>query len=394
MAATLEERFETGRNNFDLLRLLFAAMVVVEHAVILQGRAGDFWGRSGTTGEIGVDGFFVLSGFLVTRSYLRLGSLPRFAWHRFLRIMPGFWVCLLVCAFVVAPVAALLQGMPATAGLTGTPSAWRFLAADWFLVIGQYDIGGVLAAAPHEPSFNGALWTLTFEAFCYLLVAALGVVGVLRRRPWMVLALAAVLVVLTVLQENGVAVPLRDQTLRLTLMFALGALAHLYAGRIPMVGWVGVLALALVLYSAAAFPHNYRLLGAVPMAYVVFWLATTGTRFVSLRTDLSYGIYIYHWPVIQLLALTSLRWLPDWSFAPVAIAATLPVAAASWFLVEKPALARKHSPFPDRAAAWLTRPRRKVSRSVVDLPLPRRAADEVPGVAVSAAARRSPAGSV
>lgn len=303
MASTLEQRFGTGRNNFDLLRLLFAAMVVVEHAVILQGRAGDFWGRSGTSGEIGVDGFFVLSGFLVTRSYLRLHSLPRFAWHRSLRIMPGFWVCLLVCAFVVAPAAALIQGLPATAGFTGTPSAWHFLTADWFLVIQQYDIGGVLNAAPHEPSFNGALWTLTFEAFCYLLVAALGLVGVLSRRRWVVLALAAALIVLTVLQENGVAVPMRDMTLRLTLMFALGALAHLYAERIPMNTWLGVLALALVLYSAAAFPHNYRLLGAVPMAYLVFWLATAGTRFVSLRIDLSYGIYIYHWPVIQLLAV-------------------------------------------------------------------------------------------
>ncbi|OJY51606.1 acyltransferase [Pseudonocardia sp. 73-21] len=393
MASTLEQRFGTGRNNFDLLRLLFAAMVVVEHAVILQGRAGDFWGRSGTSGEIGVDGFFVLSGFLVTRSYLRLHSLPRFAWHRFLRIMPGFWVCLLVCAFVVAPAAALIQGLPATAGFTGTPSAWHFLTADWFLVIQQYDIGGVLNAAPHEPSFNGALWTLTFEAFCYLLVAALGLVGVLSRRRWVVLALAAALIVLTVLQENGVAVPMRDMTLRLTLMFALGALAHLYAERIPMNTWLGVLALALVLYSAAAFPHNYRLLGAVPMAYLVFWLATAGTRFVSLRIDLSYGIYIYHWPVIQLLALTSLRWLPDWSFAPVAIFATLPVAIASWFLVEKPALTRKHSPFPDQVAAWLTRSWRSETVVPVDLPLPRQAADDLLDVRVSAAGRRSPAGS-
>jgi peptidoglycan/LPS O-acetylase OafA/YrhL len=136
-----------------------------------------------------------------------------------------------------------------------------------------------------------------------------------------------------------------------------------------------VLSLVLVLVASAAFPDNYRVLGALPMAYLVFWFATAGRRFVSLRVDVSYGIYIYHWPVIQLLALTSLHWLPDWSFAPVAIFATVPVALASWFLVEKPALARKHSPFPDRVATLLTF-WRTAAPVPVELPTPRRPADD------------------
>lgn len=73
-------------------------------------------------GRFGLDGFFILSGFLVTRSFLALDPLPRFIWHRFLRIMPGFWVCLLVTTFVVAPAAALLHGLPALTPFTGEPS--------------------------------------------------------------------------------------------------------------------------------------------------------------------------------------------------------------------------------------------------------------------------------
>jgi peptidoglycan/LPS O-acetylase OafA/YrhL len=289
-------------------------------------------------------------------------------------------------------VAALIQGLPVTAGMTGTPSAWRFLAGDWFLVIQQYDIGGLLDAAPHEPSFNGALWTLTYEGFCYMVVAALGVVGLLRRRRWVVPALAVAIFALTVLHENGVVMPIRAQTLRLTLMFALGAVAYLYADRIPMRASLGVLALALVVAGAVAFPDNYRLLGAVPMAYLVFWLATAGTRFVSLRVDLSYGIYIYHWPVIQLLTLTSLVWLPDWAFVPIAIFAVVPVAVVSWFLVEKPALAHKHSPFPDRVADLLARPLRSLGIGAASptaatvMPNPRSADDDA-GVLEGAAVR-------
>ena len=53
--------------------------------------------------------FFVLSGFLISRSGLRSPSLGRFLWHRFLRIFPGYWVCLLICALVFGPLVAMYE---------------------------------------------------------------------------------------------------------------------------------------------------------------------------------------------------------------------------------------------------------------------------------------------
>ncbi|OLT06022.1 hypothetical protein BJF90_19280 [Pseudonocardia sp. CNS-004] len=232
---TLHGTFDPRRNSFDLLRLLFAATVAVSHGLVLQTGWQPKWGVS-TLGDFGLDGFFILSGFLVTRSFLTLDSFPRFVWHRFLRIMPGFWVCLVVVALAVAPAAALLRGLPATTPFTGDPSAIRYVIGNAGLLIVQYDIAGILVDRPRELSFNGALWTLFFEAFCYTVVAALGVLGVLRRRTWVVAGVAAVLAVLTVLQEAGLPVWLNDRVLRLLLVFLLGALAHLYAHRIPMHG--------------------------------------------------------------------------------------------------------------------------------------------------------------
>ncbi|WP_219412572.1 acyltransferase family protein [Pseudonocardia nigra] len=351
--ATLQDRFDPRRNSLDLLRLSFALLVAVAHGIAIHTGTQPEWGRS-TLGDFGLDGFFILSGFLVTRSYLTLAAFPRYAWHRFLRIMPGFWVCLLVVALVVAPLAALLQGLPVTAPFTGDPSALRYLAGNAALLITQYDIAGILAENATTYSFNGSLWTLTFEAFCYAIVAALGLLGVLRRRRVVVPIITSVLAVLTVAQEAGLPVFLNDRVLRLVFVFLLGATAYLYAHRIPMRASLAAVAAALFLVGVAAF-DDYRVIGAAPLAYVFLWLGTCLPWHWHMRADLSYGLYIYHWPVLQLLVLTGLAGVPTPVFVVTGLALTLLPAVASWYLVEKPALGHKHSPVPDRIAAALTR---------------------------------------
>ena len=363
---SLGRRFDPRRNHFDVMRLLLAGMVLLDHGVVL--RTGDHrtWGRS-ALGDFAVDAFFLLSGFLITRSYLSLGSLPRFTWHRVLRILPGFWVCLLVTALVVAPVAALLDGRPATDAFTGRPSALRYVLANAGLLITQYDIAGLLADNPVPAVFDGALWTLSLEAACYALVGVLGALSVLRRARWAVPALALVLWVLTLLQEAGVPVVLGDNTLRLVLAFLVGATAWLYADRIPARPELA-LAAAVVLLVSIATLDNYRLAGMVPAGYLLFWLGTAaplarGSRpSRGPRADLSYGVYIYHWPVLQLLAVTGLVALPVPVFVLLGAVLTLAVALASWRLVEHPALRQKNRslPRPRRPAPQRAAPDREV----------------------------------
>jgi peptidoglycan/LPS O-acetylase OafA/YrhL len=346
---SLQDRFDPRRNGFDALRLVFAVLVAVDHGISAHHGGQPRIGQSGI-GDFGLDGFFVLSGFLVTRSWSRLESFPRFAWHRFLRVMPGFWVCLLVVAFVAAPVAAALQGMSPLQAFTGTPSAFSYVLQNAGLLIVQYDIAGILADLPKQDSFNGSLWTLVFEAFCYAIVGALGAVGLLRRRPVLLPAAAAVLLVLTAVQEAGLPVLLNERVIRLVLMFLLGAAAYLYADRVPLRGDLAAGAAGLFLVSLALF-DDYRVLGAVPFTYLCLW---AGTHFAwRIRADLSYGLYVYHWPLQQILVLTALGATPAAVYVPVSIALALLPAAASWYLVERPALRRKDSPLPDRLAERL-----------------------------------------
>lgn len=351
--STLRSKFDPRQNSFDVLRLLFALLVAASHGVAIRTGYQARWGVS-TLGDFGLDGFFILSGFLVTRSWLTLDSFPRFAWHRFLRIMPGFWVCLMLTSLVVAPLAAWLQGMAVTTPFTGDPSALRYLLGNSALLIVQYDIAGILADTPKGASFNGALWTLFFETFCYVIVAGLGVVGALRGRRIVVPVILGVLAVLTIMQEAGLPVLVNDRVLRLTFVFLLGAAACLYADRLPMRTDLAVASAGIFLLSVTIF-EDYRVLGAAPLAYLFIWFGACFRWPWSLRTDLSYGMYIYHWPTMQLLALTGIGTLAPPLFLLLGLSITAAMALVSWFLVERPALRRKHSMLPVRVAEAMRR---------------------------------------
>ena len=102
---------------------------------------------------------------------------------------------------------------------------------------------------------------------------------------------------------------------------------------------------------------DYRVVGAFPLAYAIIVSGSlVHNKRLRLRTDLSYGVYIYAFPMQQLLIVCGLRFLKPLVFFPVATLATLPMAALSWFLVEKPALSLKSrllrkSPVPAQSAA-------------------------------------------
>lgn len=340
----LSERFDPRRNTFDLLRLALALLVVVDHGIVLRTGGHHTWGRS-AVGDFAVDGFFILSGLLITRSYLSLHSFWRFTWHRLLRIMPGFLACLVVTALVVAPLAALLTGRPVHSVFTEDPSAWRYVWGNAGLLITQYEIAGLLHDNPTPLVVNGALWTLALEAVCYALIGALGALALLRRARWSVPVLAVLAWALTLAQEAGLEVLVGDDTLRLLLAFLVGASLWLYADRIPIHGYLAA-ASALALVLSIANLDNYRLLGIVPAAYLLVYVATCLPWSVSLRHDLSYGVYIYHWPVLQVLAATALVTRPVPVFLLVGGAVTGLVALASWRLVEHPALRQKNRSLP------------------------------------------------
>ena len=123
-------------------------------------------------------------------------------------------------------------------------------------------------------------------------------------------------------------------------MFLAGALFCRFRNVIPA-RW-SLVAVSLVIVLAASLLPNYRLVGAIPLAYAIIVSgALIHNQRLVLKTDLSYGVYIYAFPIEQLLVICGLAFLNPGVFAVIATAATLPLAALSWFLVEKPAISIK-----------------------------------------------------
>ena len=341
----LQDRFDPRRNNFDLIRLLLAGLVAIAHGIVIRTGAQPSFGIS-TLGDFAVDGFFILSGFLVSRSWLTLDNFWRYAWHRFLRIMPAFWVCLLVLAFIVAPIALLLEGRPLAELFSSPDSAVRFVLVNSGLMVFTYEIASIFAGNPNPLIVDGSLWTLILEVGCYVVLAGLGLIGVLGQRcKWMVAAFVVVLWLLATLYDLGIYVGIGDNTLRMLMLFMIGASAYLHADRIPMRAAFAVAA-AVVFLGSVLLLENYRTVGAVPLAYLLLYCAV-GLRWnLRLTTDISNGVYIYHWPIEQLLMLTALAHLPTAVFVVVSLVLVVPIALASWHGIERRALRRKNARFP------------------------------------------------
>ena len=204
-----------------------------------------------------------------------------------------------------------------------------------------------------------------WEVLCYIAVAVFGVVGLLRRR-WFIPALLALALLWSArlpawsvfAESSGVAAKYGPGTAvlfvqaivaRFGVMFLAGAFIYQIRNVIPA-RW-SLVALSGVVVLAASLLPNYRVLAAIPLAYAVIVSgALIHNKRLRLRTDLSYGVYVYAWPMQQLLVICGLAVLNPVVFAMVATIVTVPLAAVSWFLVEKPATSLK-SRFEKRGRA-------------------------------------------
>lgn len=333
--STLGAAFDPRNNALNAIRLFLALLVIVWHSFPLTGHDIAFSPLRQVVSRISVDGFFAVSGFLITSSWLRNPRVLTYLRARVLRIFPAFWVSLVVTAAVIAPLALTLRygSLPIGYG----DSAVRYVVVNAALQVKQYGIAGTPSGVPLPGAWNGSMWTLFWEFLCYLGVLALGVTRLLRYR-WTLPVLFGLSVLGVLLTSYG---PVDNYWLKngahFGVMFLAGALVFQLKDRLPLTR-LPVLA-ALAAFVASAWLPDYRLVAALPIAYLLIAAGAVGRHpRLQLRNDLSYGTYIFAFPLQQLLATLGLAGVGVLGFCLVAVAATLPVAAASWFLVERPAL--------------------------------------------------------
>lgn len=347
----LAQVFDPRSNALNAWRLFLAAEVIVCHSWGVTGRIPSLRSVNQLLLCVGVDGFFAISGFLITASWLANPRARDYFTARALRILPGFYVCLIVTAFLFAPIGVAIQGGSVTR-LLASGAPLEFVLENSAVALVKFDIGGTPSGVPVAGVWNGSLWSLVWEVLCYLIVAGIGVVGLANRR-WVspaILALALIgarlLPPLTSPEELtrrhvDVVLALLFLTCRVTVMFSAGALLYQWRDKVPA-RW-SLVAASMAIVAASSILPDYRMVAAIPLAYAIIVSgALIHNKWLRLRTDLSYGLYIYAFPIQQLLVIGGLIWLNPLVFAAVSTLATLPVAAASWFWVEKPARSLKH----------------------------------------------------
>jgi peptidoglycan/LPS O-acetylase OafA/YrhL len=330
----------TRRNNFDALRLVAAASVIFSHAFLIaegtQRREPLILatGNQAVLGLAGVFVFFAISGFLVTQSFETTGNPLHYLAKRALRIFPGLFVVTVLSAFVLGP---LVTRLPLSAYLA-QPGPYRYVLANTLLDPKVHTLPGVLFVRnPVGLEINGPLWSLSCEFAMYIMVMALGMLRVLTLR--MALLLLALGMACIHFPAAKAVFGGWGWTLA---FFAIGmALYKLRDTRI-FDGRIALLALAGLVASVPL--GQFILLFPLTGCYLALWLALTprlppipATRF----GDLSYGLYIYGWPVEEAAMWLSGGRLAWWQLFLVAFPVAAGLAFLSWHLVESRALRLK-----------------------------------------------------
>ena len=327
-------------NNFDFLRFVAATLVLLGHCFWLSGRLPEEPLRPLTGGtdmaDLAVDAFFVISGFLITASYLHGSGNVSFVLKRALRIFPGLAFAVFFAMLVIGP---LTTPLPLSEYFSDSKTA-AFLTNTFLMT--RYELPGVFANNPFPEVVNGSFWTLPLEGAMYCSVLLLGALKLLKRQM-VILGLGVLMLghffVLPVLGVESVTIL---KLFRLGMFFYGGAALYLFQDQVRWDGRIAVLLLAasvLALGSSAWF-----VIHMLTLPYLIIYLAYARIPKVAhfgKHGDFSYGMYIFGFPVQQLI----IHWFgADINLAVFALssmAVTLCFAVLSWRLVEAPALRLK-----------------------------------------------------
>lgn len=330
----------TRSNNYDFLRVAAAVCVVISHQFALFGLPEPLVLHYQTLGGFGVLVFFSISGYLVGHSWDSDPNFFRFASRRLLRIWPAYILIVLLCALLVGPIFT----SDSLGEYFKNPITWSYFKN--LIFVFQPFLPGVFSGSPVAYVPNGVYWTLPIEMFCYLLVAMLGIVGLMRFK-WLVLALTVGVSYWYYLHYDAQAVITnggeRYYYVQYGTFFFYGVLLRKFRNH-----WVdqalGVL-IALLLLSSLLYLCGAELLALfVFLPYAINAFGEVSTPFIrgfGRFGDVSYGMYIFAFPIQQIVLTLLGRQNYFAEKLMLVIVCTAAASLLSWRYLESPALKLK-----------------------------------------------------
>lgn len=327
-------------NNFTAVRLLMAWLVLYGHSYAITKTGIDpisqwLGGGSVWIGALAVNGFFAISGFLVSAS-LQNRSLVDFVVARILRVYPAIIVLILTTVFVLGPLLTTFTlsnyfTHQWTLGYLNNISLWSI----------DFRLPGVFDNNPRPNSINGSLWSLPAEIRCYI---GLAIIGFFVKPLDRLKTNAALLLVLIGCIFYYNTMPLFSGLPRFQrplMFFIVGCLVYVNRSLVPLNGALvaGLIALVVIAKHTGTSTSTFNFLICVAFLYSLVF-AVFGTPYLNLDKlgDWSYGVYIYAWPIQQLVWQEGQSALANTVFATIIV---LPLSALSWTYLESPALRLK-----------------------------------------------------
>lgn len=346
-------------NNLDFIRFVLASLVIWCHCYILYYGTEDtveplwvFTRGQMSIGTLAVNFFFILSGFLIYQSWESSPGPLAYMFKRILRIYPGFIVASLLCVLVIGPLGTADYFMPwgYWAEYYQRLDPWQVLRNT--LLLREVEVPWSFSWLPLPNIVNGSLWTIRFEFYCYILVMLAGMLRLFRFR-WFAPAVTLISMVLYALQEYFEVYIYNWQELgyfgkpdflpRFIMYFFAGVVFFQNRRAIPRIRSLFFLSLFFCIVSCR-IPEGLMFTLPVFGSYAVFYIAFS----MHIRLyrwarfgDFSYGIYLYAWPIQQLLILFFESYMNVWNLVSSAFLGSLLMAVLSWNVIEKPALRMK-----------------------------------------------------
>ena len=329
-----------AENNYDFLRFFAASLVIFSHCYPLTGQREFLaaWIADVSFGDLAVRIFFIISGYLVTASMAHSRSAAQYLWKRSLRIFPAFAVSIAFCGLIIGP---WMTTLPLNDYFSDP--MFREFMGNINLYSMQGGLPGLFADHPNK-AVNGVYWSLPIEFTLYLAVAALYLARSLRPLG------AAALAMGFFAWNQHLPLPPDKPMMGMSpyllsfyaTQFMLGAWMYLARDRLPL-DWRVALLLAALCYACRGTPAEYLIL-SLCLPYIVIWLAHRPLPVIKdwgRYGDFSYGIYLYGFPMQQMLVHSFGTGIPIALLCGLAWAGALICAALSWHLVEKRTLALK-----------------------------------------------------
>lgn len=329
-------------NNFDFIRFLLAFIVMIAHIAVLV--PNDVYAdiRPYFKSDIAIRAFFIISGFLVSKSLANTSSMKRYFIKRIRRIVPAYTFVILFFAVLLSAISTFTIGE-----YFSHEQFWKYLSVN--LLYQNYlepCLPGVFENNNTMCAVNGALWTIKIEESFYLLLPFLAFLDKkFFTKKWFFYALVYMfsLIFFNVLAQTGhyrIAKQLPG-----SLSYFVGGIIAFQYFEILFKNLKILIVPAILIFFFEYFYIDWIILRPIALMVIVMFVAYH-FRFLNhygKYGDFTYGTYIFHFPIIQICVWFSLYEMMDrWLLMLLIISCTILCAVFSWKVIETRFISRNY----------------------------------------------------